>query len=105
MRAAFVLTLIFSVTTPPLASLMVAAAAPAAAAESALAPAAGALCKLVRDSAKAEKTFASGWVAAPQRLAVLPALAYADDVIAHAPQVLALAIDIPPQAPRPPPIA
>ena len=105
MRAAFVLTLILSVTTPPLASLLVAAAAPAAAAESALAPPAGALCKLVRDSAKAEKTFAHGWVAAPQRLAVLPALAYAEDVTADAPQLHALAIDIPPLAPRPPPIA
>ena len=104
MRAAFVLALILSVTAPPLASLLVAAAAPAAAAESALAPPAGALCKLVRDSAKAEKTFASGGVAAPQRLAVLPALAYADDVIAHAPQWHALAIDIPPLAPRPPPL-
>jgi hypothetical protein len=105
MRAAFVLALILSVTTPPLASLMVAATSPAVAAESALAPPAGALCKLVRESAKAEKTFANGWFAAPQRLEVLPALAYADDVIAHAPQLHALAIDLPPLAPRPPPIS
>ena len=105
MRAAFVLALILSMTAPPLASLMVAAAASAVAAESALAPPAGALCKLVRDSAKAEKTFTPGWVAASQRLAILPALACADDVTAHAPQFHALAIDRPPLAPRPPPIS
>ena len=105
MRAAFVLALILSVTTPPLASLVVAAASPAVAAESALAPPAGALCKLVRESAKAQNTFAHGWFAAPQRLAVLPALAYADDVIADAPQLHALAIDLPPLAARPPPIS
>ena len=104
MRAAFVLALMLSVAAPPLASLMVAAATSAAAAESALAPPAGALCKLVRDSAKAEKTFSNGWFAAPQRVATLPAIAFADDAIAPAPQLHAIAIDLPPLAPRPPPI-
>jgi hypothetical protein len=104
MRAAFVLALILSVAAPPLASSMAAAATAVGATESALAPPAGALCKLVRDSAKAEKTFSSGWFAAPQRVAMLPSIAFTNDAIAHAPQLHALAIDIPPLAPRPPPL-
>jgi hypothetical protein len=103
MRAAFVLALILGVAAPPLASLLAAAAAPAYAAESALAPPAGALCKLVRDSAKAEKSFAAGWLAAPERTALLPALANAEQAIVHAPRLPALPIDAPPLAPRPPP--
>jgi hypothetical protein len=104
MRAVFILALILSIAAPPLASSMVAAASPAGAAESGLAPPAGALCKLVRDSANVEKTLANGWFAAPQRMAVMPALAYANAAIAPAPQLHALAIDIPPLAPRPPPL-
>jgi hypothetical protein len=105
MRAAFVLALILSVAAPPLASSMAAAASASGAAESALAPPAGALCKLVRDSAKAEKTFSGGWfAAAAQRVAMVPAIAFADVAIAHTPQSHALAIDSPPLAPRPPPL-
>ena len=104
MRAAFVLALILSVAAPPLASLLLAAASATVAAESALAPPAGALCKLVRDSAKAEKTFSSGWFAAPERVAIVPAIALADNPIAPAPPLHAIAIDAPPLAPRPPPL-
>src|SRR5688572_32610853 len=104
MRAAFSLALILSVAAPPLASSMAAAASASGAGEAALEPPAGALCKLVRDSAKAEKTFDNGWFAAPQRVAVVPAIAFAYDAIAHAPQLHALAIDSPPLAPRPPPL-
>ena len=103
MRAAFVLALILSVAAPPLASSMVATASPSGA-ESALAPPAGALCKLVRDSVKAEKTFSGGCFAAAQRVAMVLAIAFADDAIAHAPQLRAMAIDAPPLAPRPPPL-
>jgi hypothetical protein len=104
MRAVFVFALILSVAAPPLASSIAAAASASGAAESALAPPAGALCKLVRDSAKAEKTFSGGWFAAAQRVAMVPTIAFADDAIAHAPQLHALAIDSPPLAPRPPPL-
>jgi hypothetical protein len=104
MRAAVVLALILSVAAPPLVSSMAAAASPIGAAESAMAPPAGGLCKLVRDSAKAEKTFSNGWFAAPQRVATMPAIASAEGAIAPAPQLHAFAIDALPLAPRPPPL-
>lgn len=103
MRAAFVLALILGVAAPPVVSSIAAAASPAGAAESALAPPAGALCKLVRDSAKAEKTFSNGWFAATAHTPALPAPSDANEAFAHASPLHSLAIDSPPLAPRPPP--
>ena len=103
MRAAFVLGLILSVAAPPVASLLVAAASPIAVAESSMGPPAGAFSQLVRDSATAEKTFSSGWFAIPPRVAPLPAIVAAEEAVAHAPQLAAIALNLPPLAPRPPP--
>ena len=105
MRAAFVLALILSVAAPPLASSLAAAASPVGATESAMAPPAGALCKLVRESAKAEKTFSSGWFAAPERAASLPSLGVADTDVPPSSPLHAIGFDAPPLAPRPPPIS
>jgi hypothetical protein len=104
MRAAFVLALILSVAAPPAAWPTAGNATPAGAADSAMASPAGALCQLVRDSAKAEKSFSNGWFAAPPRTATLLPPSDADDAFAHASQLHSLAIDSPPVAPRPPPL-
>jgi hypothetical protein len=103
MRAVFVLALILSVAAPLAAWPAAGKPAPASATDSAMASPAGTLCQLVRDSAKAEKTFSNGWFATPPRTATLPAPSDADDAFAHASQLHSLAIDGPPLAPRPPP--
>lgn len=105
MRAFFVLALILNVAAPPVAWPTAGNAAPVSATDSAMASPAGALCQLVRDSAKGEKTFSNGWFAAPPRTAALPAPSDADDAFAHASQPHSLAIDSPPIAPRPPPVS
>src|SRR5688572_11036818 len=102
MRAAFVLALMLNVAAPA-AWPTAGTAAPVSATDSAMASPAGALCQLVRDSAKAEKAFSNGWFAAPPRTATLPAPSDADDALAHASQLHSLAIGCPPIAPRPPP--
>jgi hypothetical protein len=103
MRAAFVLALILNVAAPPDWPVG-GTATPTSAADSAMASPAGALCQLVRDSAKAEKTFSNGWFAAATHTATLPAPSDADDAFVHASQLRSLAIDSPPLAPRPPPL-
>ena len=104
MRAAFVLALILNVAAPPAVWPVGVTATPTSAADSAMASPAGALCQLVRDSAKAEKTFSNGWFAAAPHTATLPAPSDADDAFVHALQRHSLAIDSPPLAPRPPPL-
>ena len=103
MRAAFVLALILNVAAPPAAWPTLSNAAPVSAADSAMASPAGALCQLVRDSAKGEKTFSNGWFAAPPRAATVPVPSDTHDAVAHVSQLRFLAIDSPPLAPRPPP--
>src|SRR5688500_2818042 len=104
MRAVLVLALVLNVAAPPAAWPAAGTAAPVSATDSAMASPAGALCQLVRDSAKAETTVSNGWFATPPRTATLPAPSDADDAFAHASQLHSLAIDSPPLAPRPPPL-
>lgn len=103
MRAAFVLALILHVVAAPAVWPSAGHGAPVGATESVMAPPAGALCQLVRESARAEKTFSNGWLAAPPGAATLPAPSDANAAPAHASPLLSLAIDSPPLAARPPP--
>lgn len=103
MRAAVLLALILSVGAPVAAWPTIGEASPAGVATAAMSTPAGAVSQLVRDSAKAEKTFSNGCFAAPPRTATLPELADADVALTHAAERHALAIDSPPLAPRPPP--
>ncbi len=104
MRAAFVLALILNVTAPPAVWPLGGTATPTSATDSAMASPAGALCQLVRDSAKAEKTFASGWFAAPQRATAVPPLAVADHDTLQPSYPHEIGFDAPPLAARPPPL-
>jgi hypothetical protein len=103
MRAAFVLALILNVAAPP-EWVMGGTATPTSAADSAMASPAGAFCHLVRDSAQSEKTFASGWFAAPPRVAAAPPLATVDHETPEPSHLHAIGFDAPPLAPRPPPL-
>jgi hypothetical protein len=104
MRAVFVLALILSVAAPPSAWPLGVTAAPTSSADSAMASPAGALCQLVRDSAKAEKTFASGWFAAPQRVAAMPPFTVGDRDTPQPSHLHPIGFDAPPLTPRPPPL-
>jgi len=104
MRAAFILALVLNVAAPPAVWPVSGTATPTSAADSAMASPAGALCQLVRDSAKAEKTFSNGWFAAAPHTATLPGPSDANDAFVPASQLRSLAIDSPPLAPRPPPL-
>jgi hypothetical protein len=104
MRAAFVLALLFSLAAPPgVWSAGVNAPPQQDGALSGMSAPPGVLCQIVRDSAKAEKTFSGGWSAAIERAPSLAGPLDSDHPSAHASQRRALAIDSPPLAPRPPP--
>ena len=66
MRAAFVLALLLSVASPPMAWSAMADSSPKPGASVSLASTASAASQLVRDTAKAEKTFSGGWLTAPE---------------------------------------
>src|SRR5688572_4876111 len=99
MRASFVLALLLSVATPPGMWHINAEASPHGAATAAMGSPAGALCQLVRDSAKAEKTFSGGWFAATERTSQLQLADSFDISIAFESRSNAIAIDCPPLAP------
>jgi hypothetical protein len=104
MRAAVVLALMLGVLTP--SGVWAGGEARLAAdASAAMGSPAGALCQLVRDCAKAEKTFSGGWFAAADRAPSLLITAAAVEAIAPASPPHAVAIDSPPLAPRPPPLS
>jgi len=104
MRAAFVLALLVSLAAPP--GVWQAGVNASSQQDGALsgmsAPSAG-LCQLVRDCAKAEKTFSGGWSAAMERASSRPHPLVSEHPSPHASQLRAIAINSPPLAPRPPP--
>ena len=106
MRAAFVLALLLGLVTPPgVWQPGAETAAGKGATAAAMSSPAGAICQLVRDFAKADKTFASGWLPAADRTAAIPLTLDFDHPLAHASLLHAVAIDCPPLSPRPPPAA
>lgn len=105
MKLAFVLALLLSVASPP--GVWVAAsdaATPGGAATAAMSSPAGAVCQLVRDFAKADKTFSGGWLPALHHTSAIPFAVDRDHPLAHASLLHAIAIDSPPLSPRPPPM-
>ena len=104
MRAVVVLALLLSVSTPPGLWHANAEAASKGASTAAMGSPANALCQLVRDCAKAEKTFSSGWFAAVDRTSGIQLGDSVDLPLWFAPPLHAIAIDCPPLAPRPPPV-
>jgi hypothetical protein len=106
MRAAFVLALLLSLVTPPgVWQTAPDSSAGKGAATAAMGSPAGAVCQLVRDFAKADKTFSSSWLPALDRASSFPLVVDFDHPIAHASLLHAIAIDCPPLSPRPPPVA
>jgi len=61
--------------------------------------------QIVRAAAKADKTFASAGLAAPESPTLHVPAQYVDAATAHPSDPPHLALDCPPLAPRPPPIA
>jgi hypothetical protein len=105
MRAAFVLALLLSLVTPPgVWPPGPESSSGKGAATAAMGSPAGAVCQLVRDCAKADKTFSSSWLPALDRAASFPLIVDFDRPIAHASLLHAIAIDCPPLSPRPPPV-
>ena len=105
MRAAFVVALLLSLATPPgVWQTRPETTAGKGAAAAAMSSPAGAICQLVRDFAKADKTFSGGWLPAVDRAGVPRVLDF-DHPLAHASLLRAIAIDCPPLSPRPPPAA
>jgi hypothetical protein len=103
MRPAVVLALVVGVAAPPLTW----GRAPdlsANAGAAALASPSATICKLGRNSAKAEKTFAGEWAATLDRQPQDPASGHAIVRVAPAAQASHLDLDTPPIAPRPPPL-
>ena len=103
MRAAFVLALVLGLASPSLTFSEL--AAPSKPGVSAMGSAAGAAAKLVRDTAKAEKSLSGAWLAvgatsAPH--AVFEHVALIADQTSAPPS---LALDAPPLGPRPPPLS
>jgi hypothetical protein len=105
MRAVIVLALLLSVATPPgLWPASADASSGSGAASALMGSPAGALCQLVRDSAKADQTFSTGWLPALDRASSLPLVVDSHHPVAHASLLHAIAIDCPPLSPRPPPL-
>jgi hypothetical protein len=105
MRAAFVLALLVSVASPPVAWSAMADSSPKAGASVSLASTASAASQLVRDTAKAEKTFSGGWLTAPEAPAHHQEFEGSVLVVHQTSQPPNLSLDCPPLAPRPPPLA
>jgi hypothetical protein len=103
MRAAFVLALLLSLATPPGQWLAGDNASSHQGGAATMSAPAGALCQLVRDTGKSEKTFSGGWCAAIERASSPSLPVNPDRRRAHASPLPALALDCPPLAPRPPP--
>lgn len=104
MRAAFILALLLSLATPPGVWQKAPETAAGKGAAAAMSSPVGAICQLVRDFAKADKTFSGGWLPAIDRSAAIPAVLDFDHPLAHASLLHAVAIDSPPLSPRPPPM-
>ncbi len=104
MRAAFVLALVLSVASPPVAWSAMADSSPKTGASVSLASTASAASQLVRDTAKAEKTFSGGWLTAPDAPAHHQEFAGSVLVVHQTSQPPNLSLDCPPLAPRPPPL-
>jgi hypothetical protein len=104
MRPMVVLALIAGVIAPPVPWTAAPEAAPKAAASALAAPASPA-CALVRNAAKAEKTFSTDWAAAVDCQPRHPASAVATARIDAATSPSHLDLDSPPLAPRPPPLS
>jgi len=105
MRAAFVLALVLSVSTPPVAWSAMADSPLKPGASVSLASATSAASQLVRDTAKAEKTFSGGWQAVPEAPTYHQAFEGSVLVVDQTTQPPNLSLDSPPLAPRPPPIS
>src|SRR5574341_988872 len=109
MRSGLILALIVSVVAPPV-PWIAAPDAPAfdgsrGAASGAVASPVSRACAEVRSSAKAEKTFGGDWLATIDRQQHHPASEHAVVRIAPTTQPSHLALDNPPLAARPPPVA
>ena len=105
MRATVVLALVLSVASPPVAWSAMADAPLKSGAAVSLASTTSAASQLVRDTAKAEKTFSGGWLNAPETPAHHQAFEGSVLVVDQAAQPPNLSLDCPPLAPRPPPLA
>ena len=105
MRAAFVLALILSVASPPVAWSAMGDSLPRAGASASLASTASAASQLVRDTTTAEKTFSGGWLSAPEAPVHHQEFAGSVVVVHQTSQPPNLSLDCPPLAPRPPPLA
>ena len=103
MRFAAALALMLSFVTPPVVWSGAPEASPKAGAVSLAAPS-GAACALVRNAAKAEKTFSSDWAATLDRQPQHPTQASATARVDAAISLSHLDLDNPPLAPRPPPL-
>ena len=102
MRAPVVLALILSIVAPPMTWAGASEGSSPAGISSLAAPAAT-ICKLGRNTAKADKTFSTDWAAALDRQPQHPAPEDAIVVVARAASLSHLDLDTPPLAPRPPP--
>ena len=105
MRAAFVLALVLSVASPPVAWGAMADSPLKPVASVSLASSTSAASQLVRDVAKAEKTFSGGWLTAPDAPATSHEFAASALVVHSTTPSPNLSLDCPPLAPRPPPLA
>lgn len=104
MRAAFVLALVLGVASPPVAWSAMADSPLKSAASVSLASSPSAASQLVRDSAKADKTFSGGWLTPPESPAQHQAFEGSVLSAKQATPPPNLPLDCPPLAPRPPPL-
>lgn len=105
MRAAFVLALVLSVSSPPVAWTAMADARLKSPASVSLASTTSAASQLARDTAKAEKTLAGGSLIGPVALADHHEFDGSVLVVQQAPPPPNLPLDCPPLAARPPPLS
>lgn len=104
MRAAFVLALVLSVASPPVAWRAMADSSPKAGAPVSLASTTSAASQLVRDTANADKTFSGGWQAAAEAPVHHQEFEGSVLLVHQTSQPPNLSLDCPPLAPRPPPL-
>jgi hypothetical protein len=105
MRAVFVLALLLSVASPPVAWSAMADSSPKAGASVSLASTTSAASQLVRGTAKAEKSLSGGWLSAPEAPAFHQEFEGSVGVVHQTSQPPNLSLDCPPLTPRPPPLA